>query len=105
MCSVSSVLMLSRCQVLMEEFSALGASCEVDGGQLRYHTFVWLEKEANMLRLFSEHSRPTDVAAMCEDAYPAEDILFAVGACTESTLFTLFLCTVAHIQKAVLSCR
>lgn len=37
-------------KILMEELSTLATGFEVDGGQLRYHLYVWLEKEVDALR-------------------------------------------------------
>lgn len=37
-------------KILMEELSTLATGCEVDGGQLRYQLYIWLEKEVQALR-------------------------------------------------------
>ena len=37
-------------QILMEELSTLATGFEVDGGQLRYQLYVWLEREIDALR-------------------------------------------------------
>lgn len=37
-------------KILMEELSTLATGFEVDGGQLRYHLYKWLEKEVDALR-------------------------------------------------------
>ncbi len=37
-------------KILMEELSTLATGFEVDGGQLRYQLYVWLEKEVAVLR-------------------------------------------------------
>lgn len=37
-------------KILMEELSTLATGFEVDGGQLRYHLYVWLEKSVQALR-------------------------------------------------------
>ncbi|XP_017781826.1 PREDICTED: dmX-like protein 2 isoform X2 [Nicrophorus vespilloides] len=37
-------------KILMEELSTLATGFEVDGGQLRYHLYIWLEKEVEALR-------------------------------------------------------
>lgn len=34
----------------MEELSTLATGFEVDGGQLRYHLYIWLEQEVEALR-------------------------------------------------------
>nr|CAH7714409.1 unnamed protein product [Callosobruchus chinensis] len=37
-------------KILMEELSTLATGFEVDGGQLRYQLYIWLEKEVEALR-------------------------------------------------------
>ncbi|KAK6180445.1 hypothetical protein SNE40_012599 [Patella caerulea] len=37
-------------KVLMEELGTLATGFEVDGGQLRYQLYIWLEKEAEILK-------------------------------------------------------
>ncbi|RWS31393.1 dmX-like protein 2 [Leptotrombidium deliense] len=37
-------------KILMEELSTLATGFEVDGGQLRYHLYVWLEKSVQALK-------------------------------------------------------
>ena len=37
-------------KILMEELSTLATGFEVDGGQLRYELYVWLEQEALALK-------------------------------------------------------
>ena len=38
-------------KILMEELSTLATGFEVDGGQLRYHLYVWLEKSVLALKI------------------------------------------------------
>lgn len=37
-------------KILMEELSTLATGFEVDGGQLRYQLYIWLEKEVEALK-------------------------------------------------------
>ncbi|CAG0879339.1 unnamed protein product [Cyprideis torosa] len=37
-------------QILMEELSTLANGCETDGGQMRYHLYIWLERMVDALR-------------------------------------------------------
>ena len=37
-------------KIIMEELSTLATGYEVDGGQLRYYLYVWLEKSVNALK-------------------------------------------------------
>lgn len=55
-------------KILMEELSTLATGFEVDGGQLRYQLYVWLEKEVEALRQLCSYSS-ADV-----DTVAAEDI-------------------------------
>lgn len=43
-------------KILMEELSTLATGFEVDGGQLRYQLYVWLEKEVEALRQLCNYS-------------------------------------------------
>ncbi|XP_069696328.1 dmX-like protein 2 isoform X4 [Periplaneta americana] len=43
-------------KILMEELSTLATGFEVDGGQLRYHLYVWLEREVEALRQLCNYS-------------------------------------------------
>jgi hypothetical protein len=40
----------------MEELSTLATGFEVDGGQLRYQLYVWLEREVEALRQLCNYS-------------------------------------------------
>lgn len=42
-------------KILMEELSTLATGFEVDGGQLRYQLYVWLEKEVEALKYFCNY--------------------------------------------------
>ena len=47
-------------KILMEELSTLALGCEVDGGQLRYQLYLWLEREVEALRQLCNYS-PGDI--------------------------------------------
>ena len=42
-------------KVLMEEMQTLATGFEVDGGQLRYQVYIWLEREVEALRLLCNY--------------------------------------------------
>lgn len=56
-------------KILMEELSTLATGFEVDGGQLRYHLYVWLEHEVEALRQLCNYSctDPNAVSTMEEN--------------------------------------
>ncbi len=43
-------------KILMEELSTLATGYEVDGGELRYHLYLWLEREVDALRYLCNYS-------------------------------------------------
>lgn len=47
-------------KILMEELSTLATGFEVDGGQLRYQLYIWLEREVDALRQLCNYSVNTD---------------------------------------------
>ena len=47
-------------KILMEELSTLATGFEVDGGQLRYQLYVWLEREVDALRQLCSYSSSGD---------------------------------------------
>ncbi|XP_015601429.1 dmX-like protein 2 isoform X2 [Cephus cinctus] len=47
-------------KILMEELSTLATGFEVDGGQLRYQLYVWLEREVDALRQLCSYSTSVD---------------------------------------------
>ncbi|KAK0178125.1 hypothetical protein PV328_002103 [Microctonus aethiopoides] len=47
-------------KILMEELSTLATGFEVDGGQLRYQLYVWLEREVDALRQLCSYSINSD---------------------------------------------
>lgn len=50
-------------KILMEELSTLATGFEVDGGQLRYQLYVWLEREVDALRQLCSYSVSPDMDA------------------------------------------
>ena len=42
-------------KIVMEELSTLATGFEVDGGQLRFQLYVWLEKEVDVLKLLCKY--------------------------------------------------
>lgn len=54
-------------KILMEELSTLATGFEVDGGQLRYHLYVWLEKEVVALRTLCNYSSGDTETATTEE--------------------------------------
>ena len=48
----------------MEELSTLATGFEVDGGQLRYQLYVWLEKEVEVLKVLCHYGLPEEVAIL-----------------------------------------
>lgn len=50
-------------KILMEELSTLATGFEVDGGQLRYQLYVWLEREVDALRQLCSYSVCPDMDA------------------------------------------
>lgn len=53
-------------KILMEELSTLATGFEVDGGQLRYQLYVWLEREVDALRQLCSYSADGDVINVSE---------------------------------------
>ncbi|XP_069976155.1 uncharacterized protein [Penaeus vannamei] len=41
---------VSCLKMMMEELATLATGCEVDGGQLRFQLYVWLEREVEALK-------------------------------------------------------
>ena len=41
----------------MEELSTLATGFEVDGGQLRFQLYIWLEKEVEVLRQLTNYGK------------------------------------------------
>ncbi|CAG0879086.1 unnamed protein product [Darwinula stevensoni] len=54
-------------QILMEELSTLATGCEVDGGQLRFQLYVWLEREVHALKQLCHYGVDTPHATEIQD--------------------------------------
>ena len=48
-------------KVMMEEMQTLATGFEVDGGQLRYQVYIWLEREVEALRLLCNYGDEEEV--------------------------------------------
>jgi DmX-like protein len=54
-------------KILMEELSTLATGFEVDGGQLRYQLYVWLEREVEALKQLCSYSNDNVNISIGED--------------------------------------
>ncbi|KAG8041870.1 hypothetical protein G9C98_007174 [Cotesia typhae] len=61
-------------KILMEELSTLATGFEVDGGQLRYQLYIWLEREVDALKQLCNYSVNTDGDVSNITEYDNEDI-------------------------------
>ena len=50
-------------KIMMEELSTLATGFEVDGGQLRYQLYIWLEKEVQVLKNICSYGLDIDATA------------------------------------------
>lgn len=55
-------------KILMEELSTLATGFEVDGGQLRYQLYVWLEKEVEALKQLCNYSSSDSDSTAADDS-------------------------------------
>lgn len=55
-------------KILMEELSTLATGFEVDGGQLRYQLYVWLEKEVEALKQLCNYSSNEPDSVVADDS-------------------------------------
>lgn len=53
-------------KILMEELSTLATGYEVDGGELRYHLYLWLEREVDALRYLCNYSSKDALVVQCK---------------------------------------
>lgn len=53
-------------KILMEELSTLATGYEVDGGELRYHLYLWLEREVDALRYLCNYSSKDLLVVQCK---------------------------------------
>lgn len=60
-------------KILMEELSTLATGFEVDGGQLRYQLYVWLEKEVEALKQLCNYSSSESDTAANDESNPTDD--------------------------------
>lgn len=61
-------------KILMEELSTLATGFEVDGGQLRYQLYVWLEKEVEALKQLCNYSANETEPTADEDGNQLEQV-------------------------------
>ena len=50
-------------KILMEELSTLATGFEVDGGQLRFQLYIWLEQEVEVLKHLCNYAQFTHSVA------------------------------------------
>ena len=62
-------------KILMEELSTLATGFEVDGGQLRYQLYVWLEKSVQALKAICNY-RTFSMRHSSEDKHPNSSSMF-----------------------------
>ena len=55
-------------KIMMEELSTLATGFEVDGGQLRYQLYIWLEKEVQVLKSICSYGLDIDVTTIAPRA-------------------------------------
>ena len=62
-------------KIIVDELSTLATGFEVDGGQLRYQLYVWLEKEVEVLKQVCNYvSEPEITTALrrCQETCPLQ---------------------------------
>ncbi|VDK43174.1 unnamed protein product [Anisakis simplex] len=65
-------------RIMTEEMSTLASGFEVDGGQLRFQLFKWLEKEVEVLKEVCDYQNNVDetaYAALTEEPDDADDLV------------------------------
>ncbi|VDM39617.1 unnamed protein product [Toxocara canis] len=64
-------------RIMMEEMSTLASGFEVDGGQLRFQLFKWLEKEVDMLKEVCDYQSSADetAAAIMEEPDDTDEVI------------------------------
>ena len=65
-------------KILMEELSTLATGFEVDGGQLRFQLYIWLEQEVEVLKKLCNYSQFT---ASVTSAVPDSKSCSGLSAC------------------------
>ncbi|XP_076665130.1 rabconnectin-3 alpha isoform X3 [Andrena cerasifolii] len=95
-------------KILMEELSTLATGFEVDGGQLRYQLYVWLEREVDALRQLCNYSVNSDGDASNVSDYEGGGMVDDVQPCRSGEQPTLHEILVAEkldfeakVQRAV----
>lgn len=53
-------------KILMEELSTLATGYEVDGGELRYHLYLWLEREVDALKHLCNYRSKDSMIVECK---------------------------------------
>ncbi|XP_055631831.1 dmX-like protein 2 isoform X2 [Toxorhynchites rutilus septentrionalis] len=61
------LIFIACLKILMEELSTLATGFEVDGGQLRYQLYVWLEREVEALKQLCNYSSGDSENVAIED--------------------------------------
>ncbi|XP_071507110.1 dmX-like protein 2 [Diadema antillarum] len=54
-------------KIMMEELRTLATGFEVDGGQLRYQLYIWLEQQVETLRQLCHYGSPVTIKSIAED--------------------------------------
>uniref|UniRef100_A0A914ZRW3 RAVE complex protein Rav1 C-terminal domain-containing protein n=1 Tax=Parascaris univalens TaxID=6257 RepID=A0A914ZRW3_PARUN len=64
-------------RIMMEELSTLASGFEVDGGQLRFQLFKWLEKEVDVLKEVCDYESSVDetAAALMDESDDLDEII------------------------------
>lgn len=68
------LIFIACLKILMEELSTLATGFEVDGGQLRYQLYVWLEREVEALKQLCNYSSGDSENVAIEDSSTLEAI-------------------------------
>ena len=71
-------------KVMMEEMQTLATGFEVDGGQLRYQVYIWLEREVEALRLLCNYGDEEEIE---EDKTVISDGEYSCSFCTPLSYF------------------
>ena len=59
----------------MEELSTLATGFEVDGGQLRFQLYIWLEKEVEVLRQLTNYGKDMEPLSRASSGRFCEQII------------------------------
>lgn len=76
-------------KILMEELSTLATGYEVDGGELRYHLYLWLEREVDALRHLCNYSSKDSFneVIQCKCIFEFFIFIFLLKKCAELCLY------------------